>query len=498
MMFLIIYICLMMVSGMLLFVGWTKHSPPKMSDYSKTDVSQNSVKNRNEKSQNNASYYGYGAGYMILSWLHFSVTDMQLQQKRLLQIATKEDLKKQIREERIKACGILVWGVFLCSIIGLLYCVVQERSEKSILLAREEYGGTETVYDLNVAFEQGTTEQIEVAVQPMEYSRKEIEQFFEDAFQQAWVKVLGDNESFAQVDSSLNLVASVKGNPITLSWWWEDGDCLSDDGEVNIDYVGEGKDTILFLEAKYMDDVRQQSQPIHVCPPIQTKYELLLKKVVEEISGYEQKDKTSKVVEIPSVIEGGHVSLVSNEANPEIFIALIIGMFVFMYLKKKQDLEESLKDREADLMKSYPNLIQKLLLYLGAGMTLKQCFEQIYMEHKDQWNEKDGYVYKEIGAMVHELKSGVSEVNSYETWGAQLQVPCYLKLVTILTQNLSKGNQDMLRILKQEMLQALRERQEFAKKQGEEASTKLLFPMLILLMVTIVIVVVPAFMNFSM
>lgn len=482
MVFSVVYFSLAIVSGLLLFVGWIK--------YRKTDLKDSEKKK--------SPQFGYGAGYMIASCLHIPITDLQLQRKRLFQIATKRELEKQIRDERIRIYGLLVWLVFFCAVLGVAYCVMQEASASTIMLERDSYDGSDISYDINVALAQGTTEQVTISVHPMEYTEEEIESFFEEGFEQAWIKVLGKNESFLQIDEQLDLVETIEGNPITLSWWWEDSDCLLDDGNVNASYVGEGKDTVLFVEAKYMNDVRQQSQQIHVCSPVKSKYELIVQKIVDQILDYEQMNLTSKEVEIPSDIEGGHLTMVSSEANPEIFFIIIIGLFVFMYLKKKQDFEEAIKDRQVDLIRTYPNLIQKLLLYLGAGMTLKQCFEQIYAEHKDQDIQQEGYVYKEIGAMVQELKSGVSEVNSYEAWGKQLQMPCYLKLVTILTQNLSKGNQDLLRILKQEMLQALRERQEFAKKQGEEASTKLLFPMLILLMVTIVIVVVPAFVNFSL
>ena len=52
-------------------------------------------------------------------------------------------------------------------------------------------------------------------------------------------------------------------------------------------------------------------------------------------------------------------------------------------------------------------------------------------------------------------------------------------------------------MLKAERLNALKEQRDYAKKKGEEASTKLLFPMIILLVVSMVIIMVPAIMSFG-
>jgi len=46
--------------------------------------------------------------------------------------------------------------------------------------------------------------------------------------------------------------------------------------------------------------------------------------------------------------------------------------------------------------------------------------------------------------------------------------------------------------MEQEMQQVLEKRRELAKKKGEEASTKLLFPMILLLVLVMVMIVYPA------
>ena len=53
----------------------------------------------------------------------------------------------------------------------------------------------------------------------------------------------------------------------------------------------------------------------------------------------------------------------------------------------------------------------------------------------------------------------------------------------------------LTQMLKLESIQAFEERKARAKKLGEEAGTKLLFPMFLMLAVVLIIVIVPAFMS---
>ena len=64
-----------------------------------------------------------------------------------------------------------------------------------------------------------------------------------------------------------------------------------------------------------------------------------------------------------------------------------------------------------------------------------------------------------------------------------------------MSQNLRKGMKGLTQMLKLESIQAFEERKARAKKLGEEAGTKLLFPMFLMLAVVLIIVIVPAFMS---
>ena len=84
---------------------------------------------------------------------------------------------------------------------------------------------------------------------------------------------------------------------------------------------------------------------------------------------------------------------------------------------------------------------------------------------------------------------------AYEKFGKRCGVAPYMKFGALLAQNTKKGNKGLADILKMEAIQAFENRKSVAKQKGEEASTKLLFPMFGMLAVVMVIVIIPAFLS---
>ena len=80
----------------------------------------------------------------------------------------------------------------------------------------------------------------------------------------------------------------------------------------------------------------------------------------------------------------------------------------------------------------------------------------------------------------------------------EVDVTCYRRLMRILVANLEKGSADVCAYLEEEGRAAYEERILLAKRKGEEASTKMLIPLTIMLMLVMAIVLIPAMISFSM
>ena len=151
------------------------------------------------------------------------------------------------------------------------------------------------------------------------------------------------------------------------------------------------------------------------------------------------------------------------------------------------------------MMLDYPEIMNKLTLLLGAGMTVKSAWQKIVRDYEGQRRDREvRYAYEEMAAACHEMQSGVAEAESYERFGKRCGLKAYRKLAALLSQNLRKGTKGLTELLSMEAVQAFEERKAAAKRRGEEAGTKLLGPMFLMLAMVLVIVIVPAFLSIQM
>ena len=96
----------------------------------------------------------------------------------------------------------------------------------------------------------------------------------------------------------------------------------------------------------------------------------------------------------------------------------------------------------------------------------------------------------------HRMELGEPQEKVFDIFSRKMAMKSYSKLMTLFLQNLTKGSKNMLDILKTEEQIAFANRCEQAKRMGEEADTKLLLPMGVMLLNILLLLMVPAFMQF--
>ena len=77
-------------------------------------------------------------------------------------------------------------------------------------------------------------------------------------------------------------------------------------------------------------------------------------------------------------------------------------------------------------------------------------------------------------------------------WEGRCGLSVYKTFATLLVQNLRKGNREILDMLERESQEAFENRKRRAKILGEQAGTKLLAPMMLMLVIVFVILLYPA------
>ncbi len=171
--------------------------------------------------------------------------------------------------------------------------------------------------------------------------------------------------------------------------------------------------------------------------------------------------------------------------------ALTILALLAMVLGRKNEETKEKEQRERELQLAYPEIVSRLSLYMGAGVSTRGAWERVVN------GGGTGAVYREMSTTLHEMQSGVPEALAYERFGNRCQLPAYLKLGTLLSQNLRKGTKNLAALLREEAEDAFEDRKALARKLGEECESKLLFPMLLLLLTVLIMVMYPAVASFQ-
>ena len=139
------------------------------------------------------------------------------------------------------------------------------------------------------------------------------------------------------------------------------------------------------------------------------------------------------------------------------------------------------------------------MVYLGAGLTLRNSFLLI-AEHADnlvkRGIQENRALYDELHIMANQFAKNMPESEIYTDFGRRIHLKPYTKLVSLIEQNRKNGTSNLRALLEVEMNDAFTERKNTARRLGEEAGTKLLLPLFLLLSIVMCIVIVPALTSF--
>lgn len=201
--------------------------------------------------------------------------------------------------------------------------------------------------------------------------------------------------------------------------------------------------------------------------------------------------------------QAGNVALHWKEKKQhlvgKIFFFEVLVLFLLGWIRiEKKRTEE--KEKKEQMALDYAEVVSKLLILMGAGMSLKQSWNKIsaqYFDKRQKKEQKERFIYEEMLITNRAILDGESERCAYQKFGERVDVSAYQRLIRILLQNLQTGSRGLCQLLEQESESAMEERKALARKLGEEAGTKMLLPLLLMLGIVIAIIMVPALLSFQ-
>ncbi|MBR4667216.1 MAG: hypothetical protein IKO76_00510 [Butyrivibrio sp.] len=340
----------------------------------------------------------------------------------------------------------------------------------------------------------------ELVINERRYTPAEADKLFEEASEKMEKTALSENESFDRVTSDLNLVKELEGYPFEVSWKTDNYEVVAYDGEVkNKDIPEDG--VIVELKATYKYDDRSWQQVLYanVMPRILSEEEMLKEAIESLISEADENSRYGEILTLPDTYKDeGLVWTQKEDDDSVVLMLLMLAAGGALFVLKDKELKKKIDERSNQILSDYPRFVSLIVLYLGAGMTVRNVFAKLsddYLKKKEAGNPTR-YMYEELVKSTRELGAGKSENAVYESFGRRCSTQEYARLCALLSQNQKKGNGELLRLLQEESAKAFESRMDVVRKKGEEAGTRLLLPMILMLLIVMVVIMIPAYMTF--
>lgn len=155
-----------------------------------------------------------------------------------------------------------------------------------------------------------------------------------------------------------------------------------------------------------------------------------------------------------------------------------------MYYYADTKITDIINAREDDIGRDFADMVSKMALLINAGMITREAWENIA-------ETGEGAMYDEMRVAVVDMRNGASEIDAYIGFGNRCGVPLVKKFISMLVQNLSKGNKELVDFLKAESVVCWEEKKHIVRRKGEEAGNKLMLPLGLILVGIFVMILVP-------
>lgn len=146
------------------------------------------------------------------------------------------------------------------------------------------------------------------------------------------------------------------------------------------------------------------------------------------------------------------------------------------------------KERKNKILLELPELVNKIILLVNAGETVQQAIVRC-VELK---GESDSPLYEELRETVNKLTSNEPFGHVMNEFSKKCGMQEISLFTTTILLNYRKGGQDLIISLRELSSVLWEKRKSISRTKGEEASSKLVFPLILIFIAVMIIVGYPA------
>ncbi|MDR1700676.1 MAG: hypothetical protein LBR68_05745 [Lachnoclostridium sp.] len=310
--------------------------------------------------------------------------------------------------------------------------------------------------------------------------------------------ILGKNSDINAVSKNLYFPESISETGVHIEWFTDDN-YITKEGRIRKKKIPAGGiHTIVEAKMVYRNLEGTLSFPLHLISGERMPEEEMQDMVRSELKNIIREQKTEPVAKLPDQINQVQISYQDPGSEKDYTPLLAAGLIPILYPFIWRDRQKKkLLQRERELLSDHPGFINQIMLLLSAGLTIRGAIERLVSDYdKDRKKGKSfRYLYEELWVVCNQMQNGISEKRAIEAFGKRCHIMPYMRFSSIVSQNLKKGSYGLIPLLEADAKESFQRRIETVKKLGEEAGTKMLFPMMLMLALVMGILMIPAFMS---
>ncbi len=401
------------------------------------------------------------------------------------------------REHKIRKIMVIYGGALAALVFMIMFTAFSHPAVlEGYSIRREDAGGRERDVVLR-AYIEGTEkeEEISVTVRPRKYSEQELDELIGRVMLYIDETLPGENESLEKVNRPLYFASDYPGENITIEWEPEDYNLIASDGSLcsTQEYELPAETSVTAVICCGDDEFRYEKRIIV------TGREMDEESIAAQLEGaVREADEASAgdmEMALPQQVDGHDITWGYKTGTSLCWIVLMaVCIIAFLVYYQEEQLKEQMEERTTALKEAYPVFVHRMVLMLGAGMTVRRSLEQLAADYERDGAESgpDVWIFRELKYAGIQMESGVPETEVYMSLGRRTELPEYMKFSQLLLQWIKRGSRGMEEMMRQEAYEAEKQRRDTARRRGETAGTKLMLPMMILLVIVLGIVMAPA------
>ena len=324
----------------------------------------------------------------------------------------------------------------MISIVVILAAISEDREhviEKDGIITRNKPGKGEMQYDLTINADgldknydyTLTVDEEKLTAEDAMNCIYQAENEIDDTF-------YSKGDSAEHVSENVNMKEKYADGLVNAEWMLSDYDIVGVEGDIDQDKVNQGGNLVTADVELTCENVKElYTFSFVVFPKELSEKESFIKEINKAVKEESKKEGTKSFV-LPKQIDGKKISWSEKKSNvfvQTIFMEILI-IVLLVFLKKENEKNEY-KKRQDSMRLDYAEIVSKIAILLGAGMSVKQAWNRISARYSDKRLKSKGDIkpiYEEMLVTSHEIQDGIGERIAYQRFGERTGLNEYHRL----------------------------------------------------------------------